>query len=134
MDSRVAGEYDMYPIGGLKSFFGEDDEIAPISSAYSGSPVRVQGKDEMRRLEEKVERLVLVNRAMWELVREAHGFTEEQLFEKVLEIDLRDGVQDGKLKKHVATCANCGRKISPRRKKCLYCGVQNEATDAFDTV
>lgn len=124
----------MYTESILGSFFEDDEQGAQDFSRNAGSPLRTQGKEEMRRLEDRVEKLVLVNRAMWELVRDANGFTEEQLFEKVVEVDLRDGSQDGKLSKGVTVCASCGRNISPKRQKCLYCGRQNEATDAFDTV
>jgi hypothetical protein len=40
-------------------------------------------------LEEKVDKLALICRAMFELVQESSGITEEQLRNKIVEVDLR---------------------------------------------
>lgn len=85
-------------------------------------------------LEERLEKLALVNLAMWELLREKTKLTEEDLLLKVLEIDLRDGSEDAKVTRTVARCQSCGRAMSPRHTKCIYCGAEKLALSAFDRV
>lgn len=81
---------------------------------------------------DRLDKLTLVNMAVWSLVREQLELTEEQLAERVREIDLADGVEDGKVTSQVAKCPKCGRVMSPRHKKCLYCGAAKLNITAFD--
>ena len=41
--------------------------------------------------------------------------------QKIEEVDLRDGVADGRLGAP-AQCRDCGHKVSPKRSYCFYCG------------
>ncbi|HEX9795129.1 MAG TPA: hypothetical protein VGC54_14190 [Planctomycetota bacterium] len=50
-------------------------------------------------VEERLDQLSLVCRAMWEMLSEKTGMTEEALSARVEEVDLRDGVRDGRLRK-----------------------------------
>ena len=72
--------------------------------------------------------------AMWSIISEKTGVTEEQLIERVKQIDLMDGAADGKLKRQIAKCSACGRVMSPRHTKCLYCGAEKLQITAFDEV
>ena len=102
----------------------EDDSDAPIIVAPAGaSPGSV---------EDRLDRLLLVCSAMWELLREKTGLTEEDLMAKVQEMDLRDGSPDGKVRKQVLKCVQCGRTMSRRHHRCLYCGAQELNPQAFD--
>jgi len=85
-------------------------------------------------LEARIERLTLVNLAIWSLLREKLGFTEENLLDRVREIDLQDGVLDGKVARQTTKCSNCGRTMSTRHNKCLYCGHEDLVSTAFDTI
>ena len=80
---------------------------------------------------DRLDKLTLVNMAVWSLVREQLELTEEQLAERVREIDLADGVEDGKVPPQVAKCPQCGRVMSPRHGRCLYCGGQKLDVTAF---
>jgi hypothetical protein len=73
-----------------------------------------------------IERLVLVNRAIWELVAARHGISERELDDKVQEIDLRDGVHDARYRPPIRECSACRRTMSVRHSQCLYCGHQDE--------
>ncbi len=73
-------------------------------------------------LRSAIDKIVLVNRALWELLSERHGLEEADLDKKIEEIDLRDGVADGRMGTSEATCAGCGRKARGERANCLYCG------------
>ncbi len=84
----------------------------------------------------QVETLVLANQAMWELLSEKCGVTDNDLIKKMNEIDLRDGKLDGKLEVTRATatdCHDCGKKISKRRSTCYWCGARLEGGNPFAT-
>jgi len=70
-----------------------------------------------------VERLYMITEALWTLLKEQHGYTDEDLIHRVEDIDLRDGKLDGKVAKQpTPPCAQCNRAIIGRHAVCLYCG------------
>lgn len=87
-------------------------------------------KSDLVELRDQVERLTLLNQALWELIRARLNVTDAELEQLAQEIDLRDGKQDGKLTSHPLKCPNCGRVSNSRHRKCLYCGLLFE-TDLF---
>lgn len=91
-------------------------------------------KREVRHLEERLDRLSLVCMAMWSLLQDKAGVTEEQLLERVRAIDLMDGVEDGKATRTISKCAQCNRVMSPRHRRCLYCGAERLVQSAFDAL
>ena len=72
---------------------------------------------------EDIERLRLACQAMWELLRDKHGLSDDDIEDKIQEIDLRDGVADNKMTTTMVVCSSCGRKGKSYRSACLYCGV-----------
>ena len=87
---------------------------------------------EVRGLEDRLGRLTLVCMALWELLKERGELTEEDLATKVREIDLRDGVADGKITRQIKHCPSCDRVMSPRHQKCMYCGAVDLRVTPFD--
>jgi hypothetical protein len=85
-------------------------------------------------LNERVDKLSLVCLAMWSLLQDKTGLSEEELMERVRLIDLADGVPDGKVTRTVRRCVQCGRTMSPRHRKCLYCGAEELKESAFDDI
>jgi hypothetical protein len=88
--------------------------------------------DEIRSLERRLDRLALASQALWEMLREAGHHSEEALAAKMQEIDLRDGVADGKISRVVKTCPVCGRNSNSKRLECLYCGAPLPDPNLFD--
>ena len=80
-----------------------------------------------RMVDERVDRLVLMCHALFELVQQATGITEEQLKAKVLELDLRDGTADGRIAPKPKRCPKCDAMISPKFGRCLFCGQEDPA-------
>ena len=89
-------------------------------------------KMDLRFIKDRMDKLLLVSMALWELLKDRTELTEEDLMNKVQEIDLRDGQSDGKISKTVMKCPKCNRTMSPRHKKCLYCGAAKLNASAFD--
>jgi len=86
-----------------------------------------EARSKVERMQMDVEKLLMITEALWIMLRDEHGYTDEQLIEKVQEIDLRDGRLDGKVAKQGPTkCPQCGRAIAARRPMCMFCGAPNQ--------
>ena len=98
------------------------------SVSMSVSEARLQAEG----LAVDVDRLFMITQALWELLKEKHGYTDESLMKKITEIDLRDGKLDGKTaRKERPNCPSCGRKMG-RHPTCLYCGAEAPDRCPFD--
>jgi hypothetical protein len=71
---------------------------------------------------EDLDRLTLACQAMWELLSDHLGFTDDHLRATILEIDVRDGRVDGKISPMVVTCPQCGKNTRDTGNGCMYCG------------
>ena len=85
-------------------------------------------------LEERLDKLGLICRAMWSFLQEATQLSEEALMDRVKEVDLTDGKLDGKVTKPAVQCPNCGKVMSPRHHRCIWCGEDRPGATAFDQV
>ncbi len=117
-----------FPTGGLDPL-NPPDALAR-KTANAAMQVANSQKSEIELLREQVERIALLNQALWELVRERLQLSDADLERIAQEVDLRDGKQDGRLSEHPLQCPQCGRVSNSRHKKCLYCGLLFEG-DAF---
>jgi len=81
---------------------------------------------QIRDLEHDVQRLKLLNQALWELLRAKVGWSDADLEKKATEVDLRDGIQDGRMSESALKCPQCGRVSSSKHWRCLYCGLEFE--------
>ena len=55
-------------------------------------------RESIAELQTRIDTLVMVNMAMWSLLRDKTGLTEDDLLERVREVDLADGVEDVSVK------------------------------------
>lgn len=71
-----------------------------------------------------VERLSMITEALWTILREQHGYSDEELMSRITEIDMRDGVLDGRVSaRQSPKCPQCNRQhVAKHRPRCLYCG------------
>ena len=92
-----------------------------------GSSLASAAKSQADSLQLEVDKLSLVTEALWLILKEKHGCTDEELVTKIDEIDMRDGRRDGKVAKRAPrTCPKCGRTLTRGTPKCLYCGQEIE--------
>lgn len=75
-----------------------------------------------RAMEVRLDRALMACEAMWTILRDKLGVTEEEFVTRMNEIDLQDGHLDGKVRRTAVTCPKCSRIISPRFPRCMYCG------------
>jgi hypothetical protein len=85
-------------------------------------------------IEERMDRLALICRAMLELLEERTGLTDEDLVKKIAEVDSRDGKADGRMIPMAKPCPSCESMISPRFNRCLFCGHKDTSGDPFNVV
>lgn len=87
----------------------------------AGSAEAMRGTIEALRRD--VERLLMITEALWTMVAEQHGYTEEELIRRIHEIDLRDQRLDGRVAPSPPSqCPHCGRPLEKVRPYCIYCG------------
>lgn len=77
---------------------------------------------------ERIDRLAMIVRAMWALLEE-EGYTTEQLLAKLEELDLLDGEMDGKVSQQVVDCPSCQSKVAPGLRNCQFCGATVRTED-----
>ena len=109
--------YDMY----------QSRQIAAASAEAANANDRVsRTNDEIAHLKKRIDKMVLVNCAMWELLKEKTDVTDIELKAKILEVDAADGAIDGKMGTATRYCTNCGKTMHPKHANCLYCGKDNK--------
>jgi hypothetical protein len=101
--------------------YGSAAHMAMHDSAAAKSKAS-QAAERVRVLEANLAKVLMINEAMWEILRDKLNLTDEELNQKLYEIDMRDGVLDGKNQRSVTVCPSCQRKVSPRHPACIYCG------------
>ena len=103
-------------------------------TAHESSRKATDFQERVRQLEDSVARLALVNAALWSLLKDKTGLTDAALVARVRDIDLRDGVEDGRITPNVLNCQQCGRTMGPRHKRCLYCGAERLVSSPFQGI
>lgn len=107
----------------MSSFLWEIYQQQRIADANAaGNKAERNSEALAAKLNSRIDALVLVNMAMWSLIQERLGLTDADLEGRIRELDLRDGRLDGRSTPQVSTCAACGRTLSIRHNRCLYCG------------
>lgn len=77
-------------------------------------------------LNARLDKLTLINMAIWSLLQEVSDLTEDDLEERIKQIDLSDGSLDGKVRAKAQQCPQCNRVMSNRHSRCLYCGYEGK--------
>ncbi|MBW8017515.1 MAG: hypothetical protein FVQ82_15155 [Planctomycetes bacterium] len=99
------------------------------SGSYTGSQAASRAESKATAVECQVKALradlarsLMISEALWELLRDRAKLTEEDLHKKLYEIDMRDGVLDGKNQRKAQKCPDCEHMVSSRHPACIYCG------------
>jgi hypothetical protein len=100
-----------------------DELTGGNAAAGKGASTQRLPADRLQELEDGIERLLLITEAMWTLLREQHGYDEQELVRRIAAIDMRDGKYDNRVAKAPPKpCPKCNRMLGKHRAKCLYCG------------
>jgi hypothetical protein len=83
-----------------------------------------RAENALSRLEDTIDRQMLVIRTLLTACEKAGLFNEQQFRELMNDVDLSDGRLDGKFKPQAGPreCSNCGKPNGKRAVTCMYCG------------
>ena len=96
---------------------------AAVQAGHKASQDANRIRTENEQIQFDVEKLLMITEAMWTILKEQLGYEDEELMRRIEEIDMRDGVLDGKVKGSInPPCPECGRVLIGKMPKCLYCG------------
>jgi len=84
-------------------------------------------------LQRQVDKIALVNQALYELLKERTAMTDEELRRKIREVDERDGLEDGKVKVSPLRCPKCDYTLTPGALSCQSCGATVAPKYPFET-
>ena len=86
---------------------------------------------EVDSLKMDVERLLMITEALWSILKEQHGYDDNELIKRIVTIDMRDGKLDGRVAPEPPPmCPACHRTLYKNRPRCMYCG-EPVAIDPF---
>jgi hypothetical protein len=106
-----------------QSYYQSVASVQAQADANNAKAKAVEAQAQVEVLRQDVDRLLMISEALWSFLKKEHGYTDDQLAEKVTEIDLRDGQLDGRTTQApAAPCPQCGRVNAARRPRCIYCG------------
>ncbi len=94
---------------------------AGVDAAHAKTHAR-QAKADVQSLEDRLDKTLLVCEALWMLIRDKLGVSDEDLIQQITALDLSDGKLDGKVRRPPVACPKCNRTVSARFPKCMYCG------------
>ncbi len=98
-------------------------QMAATSAGERATRTASEARLQARTLQYDVEKLFMITEALWTVLKEQHGYTDENLAQLIEDIDLRDGKLDGKVaKQQNPVCPQCGRTLMNKHPVCLYCG------------
>jgi hypothetical protein len=83
-------------------------------------------KADVREMGRRIDKLTMIVEGLWVFLQREHGYTEAQLVEMVTEIDLRDGLLDGRVKRQPRDCEECGKVIGADKAVCMWCGAEDQ--------
>lgn len=110
------------------------DPGIPLPAASDSLPALVEIQQLRIDCADKVDRLVLICRSMWELLRPSNNLSEDDLLKKAMQVDLTDGTLDGKMAIRPKKCPSCSMLMSKRHRRCIYCGAERPLDSAFDSL
>lgn len=113
----------------------QQHRISEASAAAESAKDKVQAlRNQVDDLQRKTDALSITCQALWELLRAATNLTDQDMLQKMQEIDLRDGRLDGRIKSPPVNCPSCQRITNGERRACLYCGVRIPGGNIFEKI
>ncbi len=91
-------------------------------------------RDDVEALEDRIERLLLLTDALWDLASERLGLTDAQLSARIVELDQASGAVDGRRHRPLRRCGACDAAVPHGRPACAFCGADAPGAGPFDRV
>jgi hypothetical protein len=115
------------------ALFSEMEQQDASARNKGGKAPAVSRNPTVDKLQRDHERLKLVTAALWQMLKDKTGATDDELRRYVEQVDLMDGRLDGKLRapRELRDCEGCGRRILNSAAMCLDCGERQKDTAIF---
>ena len=96
----------------------------PVTVGQSPADTRLAVEQGTQALEARVDSLELACAGLWQLLKQKHGYTDEDIVAAIHEVDAADGSVDGKHRLNQRLmCPHCHRQLlTQRSKNCNWCG------------
>jgi len=100
----------------------EESELEGKRATRAAEEVRAQNEA----LQYNIEKLFTITEVLWGILKEKHGYTDEDLAHMMKEAGLRSGKsgEAGEGADEKSKCTECGRTLIRRQARCLYCGTE----------
>lgn len=92
-----------------------------------------ESKADIGSVQIKLDRLLLLNQALWSLVKQQTCLSETDLMQEIQRLDLLDGRLDGKLAE-TKKCNKCSTVLAASAASCYTCGAQSTVDSAFHII
>lgn len=102
-------------------------DAAAVEDAYDRRSARTRDEN----LQDDAARLALVTEAMWSLLSERLGLTDDDLRARIAELDAADGTVDGQRRDTPRPCGTCEAKVPADRDTCQFCGAPAPGASIF---
>lgn len=112
----------MHSLFGAAAIHNIQSNAGAQREASSAKHSAQRAEAQLKLMEANLAKTLMICEALWELLAEKTNLTLDDLHKKLYEVDMRDGVLDGKNQRPIVECPNCNRSVSPRHPACLYCG------------
>ncbi len=117
--------------------FGKTGKRGKFSEAQSTAEKAYQevekAREDIRKLEDKIEHLVIICQALWSFIREKEQLSEKDLEEKIKSFQ-SVASDDETQNVNTKACVECGRTINRKQAKCIYCGAEQPLNSIFDAI
>lgn len=111
-------------------FYQHGKVIAASAEAKQALSKSYKSKADISSLEKKLDRVVLLNQAIWSLVKLQTNLTESDLMQEIKRLDMLDGQLDGKIVE-TKKCSKCSTILAASADSCYQCGTISNVSSAF---
>jgi len=87
-----------------------------------------EAESRVLRAEAAANKALLICEALWTMLREKVGASDDELLGRIRELDASDGKLDGKVRRPPVPCPECKRDTPARLMRCIYCGAATTLT------
>ena len=105
----------------------EANDLAQATTSTQVSHLKNRNIRQMEQLQTEIDQLSLVCQAMWTLIQDNLDISESELKERIVALDMLDGVLDGKMGAVKMKCPECDATMNNKIKHCMFCGYQPES-------
>ncbi|HKI68018.1 MAG TPA: zinc ribbon domain-containing protein [Verrucomicrobiae bacterium] len=94
-----------------------------MASATAAESSAREARTDVELFKHDLDRLLMITEALWTLMKQEHGYTDDVLIKLIQDIDKRKVVVEGvAAKEPPLVCPACGRLNQAKRSFCMYCG------------